>query len=261
MNKALSKDGTPIAFDRLGEGPAIILVDGALCSRAMGPMPQLAARLAKDFTVFTYDRRGRNESGDTAPYAVEREVEDIEALLDEAGGSAYLYGVSSGAVLALRAAAQLGAARVPKVALFEPPFSCGEEAVQEFAAYTEQMEKLLQANRRGDAVTFFLGDLAPPEMLEEMRQSPAWAHMEAVAPTLAYESAVLGDSAVSAEIAGAVTMPALVLDGDASPAFIREAADALAAAMPHVRRITMEGQSHDAGAEAVAPVLREFFLG
>jgi pimeloyl-ACP methyl ester carboxylesterase len=97
MLKVISKDGTPIAFERSGSGPALILVDGALCYRAFGPAPQLAALLAQHFTVFTYDRRGRGESGDTAPYAVEREVEDIEALVREAGGSAYVYGISSGA--------------------------------------------------------------------------------------------------------------------------------------------------------------------
>src|SRR5262249_29137018 len=120
MRKAISKDGTTIAFDQLGKGPAIILVDGALCSRSFGPMPKLAPLLAQRFTVFTYDRRGRGDSGDTASYRVEREIEDIDALIAEAGGSAYVFGISSGAALVLRAAAS-GLA-IEKLALYEPPF-------------------------------------------------------------------------------------------------------------------------------------------
>jgi pimeloyl-ACP methyl ester carboxylesterase len=120
MNTVLSRDGTAIAFDKSGVGPPLILVDGALCYRASGPSRSLAALLAEHFTVFTYDRRGRGESGDTAPYAVEREVDDIEALIEEAGGSAYVYGVSSGAALALEAANR-GLA-IEKLALYEAPF-------------------------------------------------------------------------------------------------------------------------------------------
>jgi pimeloyl-ACP methyl ester carboxylesterase len=124
MKTTTSKDGTRLAYEQLGSGPALVLVDGAMCGRAFGPMAELAARLAPRFTVYHYDRRGRGDSGDTPPYAVEREVEDLAAIVDAAGGSAYLYGTSSGAVLALRAAA--AGVRVPKMVLFEPPFA-GED--------------------------------------------------------------------------------------------------------------------------------------
>lgn len=120
MRKALSKDGTAIAFDRIGNGPPVILIDGALCYRGMGQSGQLAKLLAQRFTVFTYDRRGRGGSGDTAPYDVEREIEDVAAILSEAGGTAFVWGMSSGAVRALEAANRFGGIR--KLALYEAPF-------------------------------------------------------------------------------------------------------------------------------------------
>jgi pimeloyl-ACP methyl ester carboxylesterase len=233
MAEVISRDGTRIAFEKAGEGPALILVDGALGYRAHWGQRPLAAALADRFAVYAYDRRGRGESGDTLPYAVEREIEDIEALIAEAGGSAYLYGVSSGAALALKAAAALGAATVPGLALYEPPYnSDDEESKQEFARYAQQMAELLGANLRGDAVAFFLADMLPAEALEGMRRSPDWPILEAVAPTLAYDNAVMGDGAMPAAAAGAATMPALVLGGSESPDFLREAVEALARAMP-----------------------------
>ncbi|HET9493175.1 MAG TPA: alpha/beta hydrolase [Chloroflexia bacterium] len=259
MAKVISKDGTTIAFDRVGEGPAVILVDGALSNRAFGPMGQLAALLAPYITVITYDRRGRGESGDTPPYAVEREIEDIEALINEAGGSASLYGASSGAALALRAAANLGPDRATRLALFEPPFSSSEEEKRAFVQYAGQMDSLLRAGRRGDAVAFFLADMVPPEALEEMRGSPEWPALEALAHTLAYDNAVMGDDLVPVDGARAVAMPALVLDGSESPEFMREVAAALARALPNARRKSLDGQSHSAAPEVLAPVLVEFF--
>ncbi len=260
MSKLTSKDGTTIAYDKKGQGPAIVLVDGALCYRGFGPSEPLAGRLARDFTIYTYDRRGRGESSDTLPYAVEREIEDIEALIEEAGGSVYLYGISSGAVLALKAAAKLGPARVPKLALYEAPLDSGDDkAKQDFAQYTQRMAELLEANQRGDAVAFFMADMIPPEMIEGMKQSPEWPLMEAVAHTLAYDNAVMGDGSVPTDDAKAATMPALVLDGSESPAFLHEAAETLAKAMPYAERKTLEGQTHMVSPEALAPVLEEFF--
>src|SRR5262245_9769333 len=259
MSTITSKDGTTIAYDKQGQGPAIVLVDGALCYRGFGPAGPLAALLAQGFTVFTYDRRGRGDSHDTQPYAVEREIEDIEALIKEAGGSAYLYGISSGAVLALKAAAKRGAARVPKLALYQAPLSFGEEAKQEFVQYTERMTELLEANQRDEALAFFLADMAPPEMIEEMRQSPECAIMEALTPTLASDNAVLYDCSLPVEATKAATMPTLVLDGSESPAFFQEAAEVLAKAMPQAQRKTLAGQTHQVSPEALAPVLTEFF--
>jgi pimeloyl-ACP methyl ester carboxylesterase len=220
----------------------------------------LAAELSDHFSAYAYDRRGRGASGDTLPYDVEREIEDIEALIEEAGGPVFLYGISSGAVLALKAAAKLGAVRVPRLALYEPPFNAADDdSIQEFARYAARMAELLAANKRGDAVAFFLADVLPAEMLAGMRHSPDWPIIEAVAHTLAYENAVLGDGAPPVDASKAATMPALVLDGSESPAFLHEAAEALARVMPRAERKTLEGQTHDVSPEAIAPVLAEFF--
>lgn len=261
MRYVTSRDGTTIAYDKTGEGPAVLLVDGAMGHRANFGSRPLAAELAQTFTVHTYDRRGRGESTDTQPYGVEREIEDIEALIDEAGGSACIYGISSGAVLALRAASALGAGKVVKLALYEPPFGSDDDrAKQEFAEYTREMAALLDAGKRGDAVALFVADMVPAEMLEEMRQSPEWPIMEAVAPTLAYDNAVMGDGSVPVDEARAATMPALVLVGGASPDFKHEAVEALVRAMPHAKRRTLEDQtSMPPNPEGLAPVLVTFF--
>ncbi len=270
MPTVTSKDGTSIAYDRSGEGPALILVDGALCFRAFGPSPSLAALLAPHFTVMTYDRRGRGESGDTAPYAVEREVEDIAALIDAVGGSAGVYGISSGAFLALAAARQLPT-KVTKLAIYEPPCSIDEASVQRFKAYRAQLDTLVGEGHRGDAVNLcmrFVGEgmateeaPAPADPGAQMRQSPVWPIFEAVAPTLAYDAACMGDSSVPAEQAAAVMVPVLALAGGASPAWMQRAARAVADAAPNARYGILEGQTHDVAAEALAPVLIEFFAG
>jgi pimeloyl-ACP methyl ester carboxylesterase len=263
MSQVISKDGTSIAYDKTGIGPPVLLVDGAMTYRAFfGLKGPLSAELSKHFTVYTYDRRGRGESTDTKPYAVEREIDDIGALIKEADSSVYLFGISSGAVLALKAAAELGAARVMKLALYEPPLTFGDEAKQASAQYTRQLAKLLEADRREDAVALFMtiaGQSA--EMIESMRQSPEWPIMEALAPTLAYDNAIMGDGSLPVDAATAATMPALVLDGSESPAFMHKAADALAKAMPHSERKTLDGQTHEVSPKVLAPVLITFFKG
>jgi pimeloyl-ACP methyl ester carboxylesterase len=259
MQYVTSKDGTKIAFEKSGQGPAVILVDGALCYRQHHGGRPLAAELAKYFTIYAYDRRGRGESTDTQPYAVEREIEDIEALINEAGGSVYMYGVSSGAVLALKAAANLGTAKVTKLALCEAPLSFGDKAKQDFAEYSKQMDELLKANKRGDAVAFFIADMVPPEMIESMRQAPEWPLMEAVAHTLAYDNAVMGDGSLPVEDTKAATMPTLIVDGSDSADFKHEAAEALVKAMPQAQQKTLEGQAYGITPKALAPVLVEFF--
>ncbi len=261
MPQVISKDDTSIAYDKTGIGPAVLLVDGAMTYRAFfGLKGPLSVKLSKHFTVYTYDRRGRGESNDTKPFAVEREIEDIEALIEEAGGSVYLFGISSGAVLALKAAAKLGAARVVKLALYEPPLAIGDEARQASARYTKQLTKLLAADKRGDAVALFMTIAGQPaEMVEGMRQSPEWPIMEALAPTLAYDNAIMVDGSLPVDAAKAATMPTLVLDGSESPAFMHEAADALADAMQHAERKTLEGQTHEVSPEVLAPVLITFF--
>lgn len=258
MSRVTSRDGTSIAYERSGQGPALVLVDGALSFRSFGPMGPLAQLLAADFTVYRYDRRGRGESGDTAPYAVEREVEDLEAVIAATGDSAFVFGMSSGAVLALEAAAS-GLA-VSKLALYEPPLTVGEADPED--DFAERIEQLISEGRGSDAVEHFLtSGGVPPEAIAAMTAEPSWQLFESVAPTLVYDNAVLGDGTVPRERAATLTVPALVANGGDSPDFFREAAEATAEAIPGARHETLEGQSWGRVApEALAPLLREFFL-
>jgi len=263
MPKVTSKDGTQIAYEKQGAGPAVILVDGALCYRSFGPMQHLAQLLAPHFTVTTYDRRGRGESSNSKPYAVEREVEDIDALIREAGGSVFLYGISSGACLALEAAIQLGD-KIRKLALYEPPYNTEPGALQQWNDYRKQLGDLLAADRRGDAVALFMQLVGTPaDQIGGMRQAPVWPMFEAVAPTLAYDAAAIGENrSAPVERATHVTAPALVMDGGANLAFMpfmHASATALAKAIPHAQQHTLEGQTHDVNLEVLAPVLVEFF--
>ncbi|MGS2618796.1 alpha/beta fold hydrolase [Micromonospora sp. LZ34] len=259
MGKVTSRDGTTIAFDRAGEGPALILVDGAMCYRAFGPMPPLAQVLAPDFTVYAYDRRGRGESGDSAPYAVAREVEDLEALIEAAGGLAYVYGISSGAALAMEAAAS--GLTIRKLALYEPPYTAEGVDTEGVKESNRKLNELLAAGRRGDAVEFFMSGVGmSTDAIAGMRQSPMWSVFEGVAHTIAYDFAVLGDGTVPRERAALVAVPALVADGGASPDFLRRPAKALADAIPTAKYQTLEGQTHQVAPDTIAAVLKEFFL-
>lgn len=260
MNQVISKDGTAIAFDRTGRGPAVILVGGAFQYRAIDPpTAQLAALLAQQFTVFHYDRRGRGDSSDTHPYAIEREMEDLAALIKEAGGSAFVFGMSSGGVLALDAAAR-GLA-ITKLALYELPFNSGDaDAHQAAEHYTRELTALLNEGRRGDAVALAMTTWgAPAEAVAGMRQTPIWPLFEAVAPTLAYDDAIMGDGSVPAARLESITVPTLVMDGGASPAFMHNAAQAVAHALPNAKHRTLEGQTHDVAPEVLAPILEQFF--
>ena len=262
----ISKDGTVIAYDKMGEGPALILVGGALEQRAMdSETAQLAALplLSQHFTVFHYDRRGRGDSTDTQPYAVEREIEDIEALIGVAGGSAFLSGISSGAALAMEAAIRLDS-KVKGLAMYEAPYNDDETARQAWKRYRQQLGELLSAGRHGDALGLFMMLLGmSPDHLPGMHQHPMWPMWEAVAPTLAYDAAALGeDASVPIEQAARVHVPTLIMDGGAGVTdfpFMHITATALAKAIPKAQHRTLEGQSHEVSAEAIAPVLVEFF--
>jgi len=261
MRTIISKDGTNIAFDKLGKGPALILVGGALEQRAMdSETAQLAPMLSKYFTVFHYDRRGRGDSTDTQPYAVEREIEDIAALITEAGGSACVFGISSGAALALEAAIKLGD-RVKKLAMYEAPYNDDEAARLAWKTYRKQLADVLAQGRRGDALALFMMLVGmPPDHLDAVRQHPLWPMWEAGAPTLAYDAAVMGeDASVPSEKAASVAVPVLVMDGGASYPFMHVTALALARAMPHAQHRTLEGQTHEVAPQVLAPVLVEFF--
>src|SRR5215207_5339924 len=231
MKTVTSKDGTTIAYDESGKGPAVILVDGALQYRAFDQgMTQLADLLSGHFTVIHYDRRGRGDSTDTQPYALEREIEDIEAIIDDVGGSAFLYGISSGAALAMEAAIKLGD-KVKKLAMYEAPYNNDETARQAWREYVKQLRELLAAGRNGDAVGLFMMLVgATAEDVEGIRQSPLWPMWEAIAPTLAYDHiAALGeDASVPAGRAAHVAVPTLIMDGSGSYPFMHETAVALA---------------------------------
>jgi pimeloyl-ACP methyl ester carboxylesterase len=260
VRKVLSEDGTAIAFDRIGNGPPVILVDGALCYRGMGQSGQLAGLLAQHFTVFTYDRRGRGGSGDTAPYAVEREVEDIGALLSEAGGAAFVWGTSSGAVLALDAANRL--IGIKKLALYEAPL-----IVDDCRSTTEddwvRIGAAVAADRRSDAVKLFLKSVgAPGFFIALMGLLPMWSKLKAVAHTLPYDGAIVKDHQRGKPLPSSrwasVTVPALVMDGGKSPVWMRHANRSLASVLPNAQYRTLEGQTHMLKPKAHAPLLVEF---
>jgi len=261
MQTLRSKDGTTIAYDREGHGPTAILVAGALCARLSWSGPAIAALPAPQCTVYNYDRRGRGDSGDTKPYAVAREIEDIEALIDDAGGAAYLFGHSSGAALALEAAVALGS-KVVKLAMYEAPYNDEPAAQRAWRDYTQRLTELLAADRRGDALALFMALVGTPaEQIDGMRHAPFWPALEAIAPTLAYDhTAILGeDASLPIERAARVRAPTLVMAGGASYPFMHDTARALSAAMPHAQLRILEGQRHEVSTEALAPVLVEFF--
>lgn len=258
MSRVQSQDGTAIAYERTGEGPPLVLVDGALCSRAFGPMPKLAPLLAHAFTVFTYDRRGRNESGDSAPYAVEREVEDLAAIVAAAGGSAGVLGLSSGAALALEAAAS-GVA-IDRLLLYEPPY-VDRDGRHAAADHAGELRRRLDAGRRGDAVFYFMTTMVgmPRPFAALFRLLPMWSKLKAVAHTLPYDATVMGSFTVPERRAAAVRVPTLAVGGEKSPEPLRHAVRSVAAAVPGAVARFLVGQNHNVSLPALAPVAQEFF--
>jgi pimeloyl-ACP methyl ester carboxylesterase len=255
METVTSKDGTTIAFDRLGSGPPVVLVCGGSVARTADAA--IAQELASDFTVFNYDRRGRGDSGDTLPYAIDREVEDIEALIGAAGGSAFLWGSSSGAVLALIAAESVP---VTKLALWEPPF-VPEGVPRPPEDQVSQYETMIAEGRRGDAVEYFMTRVIgmPPEVVAGARSQPWWGATEALAHTLAYDARIMGDYTIPNDLVASVKVPTLVIAGGADFPWMRQTAKALADALPDGEARILEGQGHDVDMAVLAPVLKEFF--
>lgn len=265
MKTVISKDGTRIAYDQWGEGPVVILVDGALQYRAFDQgMNQLADLLSPHFTIVHYDRRGRGDSTDNTDglsHALAREIEDVEAIIDEVGGSASLYGISSGAALAMEAAIALPG-KVRKLAMYEAPFNDDASAQQAWRDYVDQLQGLLDQGRKGDAVGLFMMLVgASPEDVEGIKQTPMWPLWESIGHTLAYDHiADLGeDAAVPVERAARLTVPTLIMDGSESFPFMHDTAEKLAAAIPNAQHRTLNGQTHEVGSDALAPVLVEFF--
>jgi pimeloyl-ACP methyl ester carboxylesterase len=259
MRTAISADGTQIAFDQTGQGPPVILIVGAFNDRSTGA--PLAKALESQLMVLNYDRRGRGASGDTQPYAVEREVEDLDALIREAGGAAAVFGYSSGARLALEAAAR--GLEVTKLALYEAPFIVGDEVPRPPKDVAVQLAKLVAAGRRGEAVELFQTKLVgiPEQVVAQLRRAPFRPALEAIAHTLVYDASIVGDLELPTALLRSIKAPTLVVYGGESPAFMGNAANALAKAVPdgHVRRL--DGQSHDIDPAALAPVLLEFLGG
>jgi pimeloyl-ACP methyl ester carboxylesterase len=255
-----SSDGTTIAFERLGDGPPVIVVGGQLADRAL--TRPTAEELAKHFTVINYDRRGRGDSGDTAPYTVEREIEDLGALIAEVGGTASVYGHSSGAALALHAAADLP---IAKLVLHEPPYTPDgdEDRQRDTRKEAEHIKTLLAEDRRGDAVEYVMRGIGmPPEMVEGVSQDP---RVVAMAPTMAYDSEIMGDisrgGTIPADLLDTVTIPTLVLVGGESPEWMVDVSRRLAEGLPNGRHYVLGGQEHVVPPDVLVPALEEFFVG
>lgn len=260
METTRSADGTRIAYVVNGGGPPLILVGGAFCDhRARAAGLPLSRALETRMTVISFDRRGRGESGDTAPYTVAREVEDLAALVAAAGGAATVYGHSSGAVIALEAAA----ARVPitRLALYEPPLVFGDQRAAMPADLAEQLVALTSNGRRPEAAELFLtqGVGVPAPGVERMKASPAWPSLTALAHTLSYDATLTRDPAALLARAASVTQPALLMAGEKSESWMRSGVERLAVAMPTARHVTLAGQTHDVRTEPLAALLLEFF--
>jgi pimeloyl-ACP methyl ester carboxylesterase len=259
MKTVLSKDGTPIAYNQTGSGFPLILVDGALCSSVFGPMPALVPLLEPHFTVICYDRRGRNESGDIQPYTPQREVEDIEALIDVVGGSAYVFGLSSGAALSINAAASgLG---IKKLALYEPPYMVDKDGHKPPADSEAQLKTLIATGNRGGAVKFFIGKMVgvPPFAVFMMGLMPMFRKLKAVAHTLVYDAAILGDFSMPAKKVAAIKIPTFVAGGEKSPPALRHAVVQLAPLLADNEFHMLKGQTHRVDMKILAPLLIEFF--
>ena len=258
MSHVTSKDGTTIAYERSGTGPALILVDGALCSRAFGHALKLAPLLARQFTVYAYDRRGRGQSGDTHPYSPAREVEDLAALVEAAGGSAFLLGLSSGGALALEAAAS-GLA-VNTVVAYEPPY-VDDSGQRGGAAHEGQLQRLLAEGNRGGAVKYFMRDMvgAPAPLVVMLRLMPwIWRKLEAVAHTLPYDAAVMTAFRIPRARFASIGVPVLLMNGSKTDSRLRDAARTIADGIPAARHVELAGQTHNVKPDVLAPAVLEF---
>lgn len=259
MHTTSSPDGTTLAFDRTGAGPALVIVGGAFGTRDHPSVTGLTQHLSEHATVHAYDRRGRGGSTDTPPYAVEREIEDLAAVIDAAGGRADVYGLSSGAALAARAAS--AGLPIDRLILHEPPYDVDGVRPPLPADFAERVAALVGEGQNGDAVEYFMtqGMGLPTEMVAGIRPTPMWAGLEVLAPTLVYDNAVMGDNTLPVAELGTISQPVLVLAGELSPDWFHRAAAATAAACPDARLHRLPGQSHFAPDDAaVAAVVAEF---
>jgi Alpha/beta hydrolase family len=256
QDSVTSRDGTTIVFDRSGDGPPVVIIGAGPTDRSANAA--VAELLSAHFTVFNYDRRARGASGDTAPFAVDREYDDLAAVIEAAGGSACLYGTSGGAAIALEAAARgLGATRL---GLWEPPYLLDDEATRPPADYHAQLAAAVAAGRPGDAVELFFTAAvgAPAEFVAQLRQAPTWPALERLGQALVYDAAIIGDFRVPTDRLAKVNVPTLVIDGGLTP-WMSRTADAVASVVPGAQRHTLEGQPHNVDPAAIAPALIDFF--
>ena len=253
-----SRDGTVIAYEKSGHGPAVVILGGVLGDRSQ--QAPVADLLAKEFTVFNFDRRAHGESEDKPPYAVEREIEDIDAVLDAAGGSAFVYGTSGPGVLALHAASAAPGEKMKKLAIWEPPFIVDGSRPKVRSDYKAELESRLAQGRRGDMVELFFTDAVgmPAAFVAQMRQSPWWPAQEAVAHTTIYDATLMGDYSLPRDKLARIKVPTLVLDGGQST-WLSASADAVASAIPNAQRRTLAGQQHNVEPAVIAPALIAFF--
>ncbi|MEV6987169.1 alpha/beta fold hydrolase [Sphaerisporangium sp. NPDC051017] len=255
-----SADGTTVAYDKSGSGPAVVLVQGGFSDRTHPIWAGLAAALSDEFTVYNYDRRGRGDSGDSESYEVEREIEDLAAVIEAAGGSAAVFGGSSGGALALRAAA--AGLPITKLAVYEPPFIIDDSRAPIAEDFREQLATLVAEGKRGEVVERFMVEAAevPAEMVGPMRESPFWEGMKAVAHTLVYEAAVCGPgNRLPVEDLEKVEAPTLALAGGNSGAWMQSAGKAVAQTVPNAEFTVLDGHGHDIAPEALAPPLAAYF--
>jgi len=265
LQTVTSQDGTIIAFDKVGSGPAVILVNGAGVSRTSDPfMGHLAALLGKHFTVYNYDRRGRGDSSDTQPFAREREMEDLQALVEDADGTAMVFGISSGGVVSLDATAVTPG--ISKVVVYEPSLIVDDSRQPVAADYAEHLMRLSVEGKRDEAAEYFLTQAVgiPADYIAGIKQDQAaWSGLTSVAHTLAYDAAFVGTLMQGKPLPTdrwvKVTVPVLVADGGASDAWVHHGADALANVLPHASRHTLAGQTHNVDPNVLAPVLIDFF--
>ncbi len=257
MNKTNSQDATTIAFDKKGQGPLLILVLGALNRRSQGK--KLTELLSDQFTVVSYDRRGRGDSTDTLPYTINKEVEDIETLINELGGEAYLYGHSSGCVLALMVAKELGG-KVKGLVLYELPYNADPAAKTASEVYRKELKRLLDEDNRDDAVALFVKSVGVSDkQIAAMERLPMWKGLTAMAHTLAYDTIELMEQYPKLDTK-TIDTRSLVLYGANSPDFMGETAKKLSETMPNAQLRSLDGQSHDVKADVIAPVLAKFLL-
>jgi pimeloyl-ACP methyl ester carboxylesterase len=256
MPKITSRDGTTIAYDKKGHGPMLFLVLGALNRKGQGK--KLTEQLCNDFTVVSYDRRGKGESSDMLPYTTDKEVDDIAALLNELGDEAYIYGHSSGCILALLAAQKLGDA-IKGLALYELPYDNDPAARAKSKEYQEELARLLVKDKRADAVALFVKSVGVTDkQIAAMKRLPMWRGLTAMAPTLAYDTIELMEHYPTIDLKS-IYMNTLVMYGGDSPKFMKDTANYLASKLPSATVRQLEDQTHDVKADALAPVLKEFF--